>query len=207
MERQLKERLIGAAVLVVLGVWLIPWVLDGANPPEVEAAGQEAVALELPVPAGATTEPLRRQTIELAATQRGEPQGVPADEAAAGDSERTDVTPQPAAEATAVPAAPTADRAAARATPTGATPRSTPASDVADAWLVQTGSFGDAANAERQASRIRAFGHDVKIYPVTANGRVMYRVRVGRFATRQQAEAAGSALSVHGFPAQIVPPE
>ena len=31
MDAHLKERLIGAVVLVVLGVWLIPWVLDGPD--------------------------------------------------------------------------------------------------------------------------------------------------------------------------------
>ena len=31
MDQGLKERLIGAAVLVALGVWLIPWVLDGPS--------------------------------------------------------------------------------------------------------------------------------------------------------------------------------
>ena len=29
MDQGLKERLVGAAVLVAIAVWLIPWVLDG----------------------------------------------------------------------------------------------------------------------------------------------------------------------------------
>ena len=44
MDSRLKERLIGAAVLVALGVWLIPWLLDGsARPRDADMA-----ALELP---------------------------------------------------------------------------------------------------------------------------------------------------------------
>ena len=33
MDQGLKERLVGAAVLVAIGVWLIPWVLDGPEEP------------------------------------------------------------------------------------------------------------------------------------------------------------------------------
>src|SRR5690606_40784705 len=33
MDQGLKERLIGAAVLIGLAVWLVPWVLDGGAEP------------------------------------------------------------------------------------------------------------------------------------------------------------------------------
>ena len=59
MDLGLKERLVGAAVLVALGVWLVPWVLDGpgqSNRPESEA-------LQLPAPT--ESPPLRSQTIML----------------------------------------------------------------------------------------------------------------------------------------------
>ena len=59
MDRGLKERLVGAAVLVALGVWLIPWVLDGSNEP-IEP---DEVALTLPVPSD--DDELRSQTIVL----------------------------------------------------------------------------------------------------------------------------------------------
>ena len=42
MDRSLKERLIGASVLVGLAVWLIPWVLDGPLPDTEFEAGASA---------------------------------------------------------------------------------------------------------------------------------------------------------------------
>lgn len=62
MDPQLKERLIGAAVLVALAVWLIPWILDGP-PPEAPAEPGEALAL----PALDEAPALRTQTIDLSA--------------------------------------------------------------------------------------------------------------------------------------------
>ena len=59
MDQGLKERLIGAAVLVALGVWLIPWVLDGQS----EQGESQTAALQLPVPEQPV--PIRSQTIRL----------------------------------------------------------------------------------------------------------------------------------------------
>ena len=59
MDRSLKERLVGAAVLVALAVWLIPWVLNG---PE-RAVEAEPEALELPAAQGSAS--MRTQTIRL----------------------------------------------------------------------------------------------------------------------------------------------
>ena len=61
MDQGLKERLIGAAVLVALGVWLIPWVLDGKQEQlEVDASGP---GLRLPSPDEPL--PIRTQTLRL----------------------------------------------------------------------------------------------------------------------------------------------
>src|SRR5262245_24907117 len=61
MDQGLKERLIGAAVLVALGVWLIPWVLDGKQEQlEVDASGS---GLRLPSPDEPL--PVRTQTLRL----------------------------------------------------------------------------------------------------------------------------------------------
>src|SRR5690606_33100528 len=62
MDQGLKERLIGAAVLTVLAVWLIPWLLDGPDEPIVD----DGAALELPVPSGHVGE-LRTEVIDLSA--------------------------------------------------------------------------------------------------------------------------------------------
>jgi DedD protein len=174
MDSRLKERLIGAAVLVALGVWLIPWLLDGGvRTPESAAPG-----LELPAEAEAT--PVRAQTIRL--DQRAASTAAPAQASTVAD------TPP----ATHVAASPEAQ---------GAPPAESHAAGV---WSVQLGSFGDAANAERLASRVDAFGHEAAVSDVKASGKVMHRVRLGPYATRGEAEAVKSSLSVHGFVAQVV---
>ena len=56
MDQGLKERLVGAAVLVAIAVWLIPWVLDG---PE---AGLETPGSSLQLPAAEEPMPMRTQS-------------------------------------------------------------------------------------------------------------------------------------------------
>ena len=59
MDQGLKERLVGAAVLVAIGVWLIPWVLDG---PEntLDTSGSS-----LQLPAAEEPMPMRTRTLRL----------------------------------------------------------------------------------------------------------------------------------------------
>src|SRR4029077_16340692 len=66
MDQSLKERLIGAAVLVLLGVWLIPWLLDGRQ--EQANPGSSTSALRLPAPDGPL--PVRSQTLALDAAKQ-----------------------------------------------------------------------------------------------------------------------------------------
>ncbi|MGD8323186.1 MAG: SPOR domain-containing protein [Gammaproteobacteria bacterium] len=222
MDRGLQERLVGAAVLVALGVWLIPWVLDGSA---VNEQGPEAaVALKLPAPAEAGGTVVRRQTIDLSA-ERGAPVKRPA-EPAATDQDAA-IVPEDPPERTAAPAPevpevtePAPVRAPADAPSPGAAqadvaapessaslPDIIAATPVAG-WMVQLGSFSDAGNARRQAQRVGTFGHDAQIYEfAAAGGRTMFRVRLGPLDTRERAEAAASSLAAHGFVAQLVAPE
>ena len=59
MDQGLKERLVGAAVLVAIAVWLIPWVLDGPEAP-FESGGSS-----LQLPAAEEPMPMRTQTLRL----------------------------------------------------------------------------------------------------------------------------------------------
>ena len=61
MDRSLKERVIGASVLVGLAVWLIPWVLDGPLP--------DAETGTVWTPSAERSAPVRTQTIRLEGQQ------------------------------------------------------------------------------------------------------------------------------------------
>lgn len=76
MDQGLKERLIGAAVLVAIAVVVVPWVLDGDG----ERAGEPVPSLALPVPEQPL--PVQRQTLNLDTDAAPMPP-VPADRAAA----------------------------------------------------------------------------------------------------------------------------
>jgi DedD protein len=233
MDRGLQERLIGAAVLVALGVWLIPWVLDGSAVSEPSPA--QTVALKLPTPDDGGGTVIRRQTIDLSADRgtllkaQGSESHAADRAAAAGDSG------QQARSAAPVVSAPqesvtSQDRAAPgsgvrrqaadspaqnslRADAAVAAPASASLQDIITAsavvgWMVQSGSFSNAGNARRQAERIETVGHDARIYEfAAAGGRTMFRVRVGPLETRERAEATASSLAAHGFVAQLVAPE
>jgi DedD protein len=211
MDQGLKERLIGAAVLVALGVWLIPWVLDGRN----EQSEPGATALRLPAP----EEPLPVRTEMIRVGAQGDAAQQPTlDQAVEDTAPEPPPADRPAAEQPApavadAPAEPEPEPriAAARDEPSPAvvTPPPAPRPAVApDAqagdWVVQLGSFGEEENARRLAQRVSSFGYKAGISNHRANGRVMYRVRVGAFDSKAKADATASSLSAHGFVAQVV---
>jgi len=191
MDRSLKERLIGAAVLVALAVWLIPWVLNG---PE-RAVEAEPEALELPSAQGAA--PLRTQTIRLDENRdpptpvaRNGTDDAPSAEPAPEPSARTVESTAPVQQQSAVE---TQDATAQDAGAGGG-----------EAWMVQLGSFGEEENARRLADRVATFGFSARVSTFAASGRPMFRVRVGPESSRERAVAVASSLSAHGFVAQVV---
>jgi DedD protein len=221
MDQGLKERLIGAAVLVALGVWLIPWVLDGEKE-QVELDGSDT-ALELPTPEEPL--PIRSQTLSLDEPEP-EPLAREADStdtpAPSAQPEPTDAKPatspdgpvvaraepqpspaEPAVEVT-PPKPAAAPPAKSAAVPQPSAPAAVARSDAKGAWVVQLGSFGEEANAKRLAQRVNAFGYKPDVSSHRTGGRTLYRVRVGPYATRPQADATASALSAHGVGGQVV---
>jgi DedD protein len=213
MDQGLKERLVGAAVLVAIAVWLIPWVLDG---PE---SGIERQGNSLQLPLDEEPMPMRTQTLRLggaaepatetAATPPAElkapvtePAPAPAapeaaEQQASADEGAEAAEPEP--EPAVVAAAPPPERPAATAAPP---PK--PAPVAAGDWTVQLGSFGEEANARRQAQRAGTFGYKAEVSSYRSSGRTLYRVRVGPQATRAAAEATASALRAHGVEASVV---
>jgi DedD protein len=200
VNTQIKERLIGAVVLVALGVWLIPWLLDGGDTPSGPAAERDAeTVLELPVPNPATSPSASASSaVEEAAAERPE-SAADRDEAVADRSE----PPPERAEVSLSsrdPAPPQAGAPAAAAPTSEARGSSSPAGD----WTVQLGSFREPDNARQLASRVAQYGYEATVSEYHAESGVLHRVRVGSFATRRQAEAAGSSLSAHGLTVSVL---
>jgi DedD protein len=213
MDQGLKERLVGAAVLIAIAVWLIPWVLDGPEAP-VEATGGS-----LQLPAAEEPMPMRTQTLrlgdaaepstELPSSADSSRQADQPLEAAAPPAETPSETSAPA-EAPVVAAvrseperAPAVTTAPSPREATPPPPKPAQAAATGD-WTVQLGSFSDEANARRVAQRSGTFGYKAEVSTIKSGGRTLYRVRVGSGRLRAEAEATVSALKAHGIDASVV---
>jgi len=213
MDQSLKERLIGAAVLVLLGVWLIPWLLDGRQ--EQTNPGSSTSTLRLPAPDGPL--PVRSQTLALDAAKQ-DPFVAQAPHAAAEPAtprSAPDASPVASSNAPAATAAPTkpasvpaAEQRVATAAPTkpvepAAAHAQAPQADASGGWAVQLGVFSAEDNARRLAQKVNVYGFKPAVASYKSNGRVLYRVRLGPYASRTEADVTASALSAHGFVAQV----
>ena len=223
MDQSLKERLVGAAVLVGLAVWLVPWVLDGPVP------DADFEAVQSPVSEGEA--PLRTQTIRLDQGQVSAARidaAEPIDAGRVSDSISTEEPDREPASASTLemPLVPPPELAVADAAPadpsgisaetSAATPADLPAEASGTAsiivppeapapgWVVQLGSFGEEENARRLADRVATLGYAANLSTHTAGGRLMYRVRVGPEPNRESAADIASSLTAQGFVAQVV---
>jgi rare lipoprotein A len=83
--------------------------------------------------------------------------------------------------------------------PPGASPIGTP-----PRYFVQLGSFASSSNANHLRSELSAYYPDVRVDQVDAGSHRYYRVRMGGFATRQEAQARADQSAHFGLPIIIV---
>jgi DedD protein len=193
MDRRVKERLVGASILVVLIVLIVPELLSGPK-----AAGP--VTPRLPV---STPPPVRNVTVDLATSKPPAPEPLPQLPAAAP----TMVAPaSTAAAVTTLPAAgPSVPLETALPSPTS----SSTAVRLAAAnhgWAVQLGSFASRTNADKLAHQLKAQGFSVYVSSSGAGASVRYRVRIGPLSDRGAAAQDVAKLKVLGHAASIVAP-
>ncbi len=189
MDIRLKQRLVGAVVLVALGVIFIPMVLQ---PPEqvqgpatdipAQPAGnfKDRLATAVPTPTPVPDEPPR--------------QVLPPPDAPAT------VAPLPAASTPTTAVAPKVETPAAVAELSNAEAVvSTPDKELAatagpNAWVVQVGVFSQEANAQALAKTLRARGHATFVERFAGKTSPNYRVRLGPFKDRATADALRARL-------------
>ena len=220
MDRRVKERLIGATILVVLIVLIVPELLSGPKRP----APQQA-ALSLPVPT-------RSVSVDLATSKATTASGADVAGAAvpSADSSATAALSAPSAAApeaagstpTDAPTVTTlrAQAPAAAVESHESAPKSaveTRKSSAADAeeavassshhsWAVQLGSFANKENAEKLAHQLRAQRASVYVISSGSGPSLRYRVRVGPLRDREAAERTIAKLKSEGHPATLVTP-
>ncbi|MGE5451047.1 MAG: SPOR domain-containing protein [Acidobacteriota bacterium] len=71
-------------------------------------------------------------------------------------------------------------------------------------YLVQAGAYGSQAEAEQQRVKLAMLGLEPKVAEREVNGRTMYRVRLGPFPQRDQADEVRTKLSAAGVDSALV---
>jgi DedD protein len=191
MDRALKERIIGAAALVIVVVLVVPVFLDG--PPEEG----EVISEKVPLPGQA------EQGTKTVVLDRDRSNPVPTN----GNSQAAETTPQPVVAKPEPEPEPAAKRPA--PDPVVAEPKQQPPavteSSATGMWAVQLGSFGNQQNAERLAAELRKQGQAAFLSQVMTTDGQRHRVRIGPQKDRAAAEAVAAELRKAGHDVKVLP--
>jgi DedD protein len=194
MDQQLKERLVGAVVLMVAAVVFIPMILSG--PPEPAPAPPRQAAAPARTPADFSS-----RIVPLTASETQPPRAAAAPSPAAEPAREPAARPAPAPEPAPPPQAAVPSPAPERvpppqaAAPSPAPPRTsasdTPAAASREAragWVVQLGSFSNARNAYALRDRLKDNGFAAFAESAGAGADAVTRVYVGPEPDRERAE-------------------
>jgi DedD protein len=202
MDRQLLERMVGAAVLIVALVVIAPAVLDGPGEPWPELTRSDVRDDEMRTvtirPDRSSPEPpVARPSLpqsDLESAQTGKVSSA---------NKRPEAPPDPSPP----PVEPVKARAP-PAQPEPHAPRTKPAPAAVETaqrsgWAVQLGSFARRVNAQRLAGEVSAKGYEAYLLPMEKDGRTLYRVRVGPRSSREAAEQLAGELAKAGYKGQV----
>jgi DedD protein len=195
MDRRVKERLVGASILVVLIVLIVPELLSGPPRPALAPMGPR-----LPVSA---PEPVRNVTVDLATSKAPEPE-PPADAAASSAQ-------SPTGGADAASAVPGADGGTGTDTGTGgsAPPADTQSSAESHPSANTHSDTSTSAPPVRPASPGSGSLETAAPAPISASAKTAmagraWAVQLGSFASHANADKLQRQLKAQGFPVYVV---
>ncbi|MHB8919496.1 MAG: SPOR domain-containing protein [Halothiobacillus sp.] len=218
---RLRQRLVGALVVVALAVLLLPLWLDGGglktpevqpipatptiaqpaeisiptptasqlnelqNPPATTLPAQEPVSPPPAAPSTLTQPPVVIQpTPPVKAPELKQPIKLPPPK----PDEATHITPPQEIKKSLTQEQKPSGTVVEKPPVTQVNPSSSPhAAANEDEWVVQLGSFSDELNARGLAKSVSDAGFKVDVSPLFAKKGTVWRVRVGPYATREQA--------------------
>jgi len=188
----LRQRLVGAIVLVALAVIFLPMLFDGSGRPE-----QLDVAVEIPdrpeAPASTLDDIPETEPATTESESSPEPSAdteATADQAGAASRPDESAATDDAGGASAGGGTESQDGTEQGSSGAGA---DEPA-DGPQAWVVQVGSFSRETNAVVLRDRLRQKGFDAFTEQGESDGQTVWRVRVGPVATREDAGALQSKI-------------
>jgi DedD protein len=200
VERQLQERVIGAAVLVAVAIILIPEMLSG---PKIDSsksgANSRSPASTAPSnesanePANEPTSAVKTVSIDLNKNDSGKTPAQNFDTLnATRDAPATAQSLEsPIAQAAVAPNAVVENKPAPAKTATEVESKPKPqpqSSAVASGWAVQVASLGARDAADRLAAEIKQQGHPAFVMAFQIKDKTLFRVRVGPVAERRAAD-------------------
>jgi DedD protein len=194
MDRSLKERIIGAVVLVVFAVMVVPVFLDGPS------TKTEIITESVSLP-GQNGQTRKTQTIVL---ERDRTEPVPV--SVSGNTSGADNKPavihvkkdQPVADKSLGTGPVKSESKAAGNT------KLVQAISPTGMWAVQLGSFSNQANADRLAADLRKQGFAAFLSQLQTESGSLHRVRIGPQKDRGGAEAMAAKLNSAGHKGQVV---
>ncbi len=191
-DSKLKQRLIGAFVLIILVVIFVPMLLDEPRESSIKA----------------TNIPAQPQEFSSKITPLDEPLPIPQAPLSPNNGPAVVVERTPGAASSANPApAARSPGTSALATPDQPPEPEDTTADIAkdmtkgsgdrlavSAWVVQLGSFSKEENALKLRDQLRAKGYTTFVESVDAKGVKVFRVRIGPELDRTRAEAIREKL-------------
>jgi DedD protein len=203
MDLRVKQRLVGASILLVLVVLIVPELLSGPKPavttttllPDPASAPAATRTITVPVNASADGTVSIEPTAPPSAAQPAS--AVSVGSAASAAMPLENVPPAPSFKAGVEPPSPVpaAQPVGGRAAEVGT-----------DAWTVQLGSFASKPNAEKLVHEVSGKGYAPYVAPIGSGLTLRFRVRLGPFAGRAAAERMLTKLKSQGLPATLEPP-
>ena len=200
MERALKERIIGAVILVIFVVLVVPIFLDGSPvngnivSEQVLLPGQEGRDIKTVV-----LDRERSNPIPIASSSDADvDKPIMADLEPNITSSPTPAVQQNTNQAPAV-------REATEARPRQQAMTAKPAQSKTDMWSVQLGSFSNRQNAEKLAVGLRKQGYAAFLSQLQTDSGQLHRVRIGPQKDQQSAEAMAARLLKVGHKGQVLP--
>ncbi len=180
MERALKERIVGAVILVIFVVLVVPVFLDG--PPKEGEIVSERILLP-------GQEDQAMSTVVL-------------------DRERSVPVPAASSEPVKPKTSSSPPATARKSAPEPAQPRTKseePAASTTGMWAVQMGSFSNRQNAEKLAATLKKQGYLAFLSQLETDTGQLNRVRIGPQKDRASAEKMAAGLLKVGHKGQVVP--
>lgn len=219
VRRRARQRLIGAAVLVLIGVIGFPLLFDSQPRPvpvdiAIDIPSRSAVKPGSPIPAVKPSEPAQAAAPVPAPAPEVPPQASLQGKEEIVSGKPAAATATPAASAPASPvtksAAPAAPAEPAPK-PAKAVPDGQRAQDLLDGKsaasarvVVQVGAYAESAKAREVRQKLEKAGFKTYTQVIDTKDGSRTRVRVGPFASRAEAEQAAAKIKALDLPASLL---